>query len=150
MSAPLYAMKVLSKQGTTVRIRVMSVCEAGCLTYSRLFALNVMYEPFWNLVYQRVGIPWGRAVRGPLREMFDEAALVDWSSTGVPWAAEPRVESVVRDVSYEDLADDGGSATLRIEVGHPRFIEHLEAGMLWDSYVWDEHGPIVSLSRYAS
>ncbi len=153
MSAPLYAMKVLNKHGTTLRVRVMSVCEAGCLTYSRLFALNILYEPLWNIVYERVGILWGRPVEGPLRAMFDQAALIDWSSSGVPWAAEPRVEAVVRDVAYEDLSDDAQSATLRIEVTHPRWIAHVEPGMLWDSYVWDEHAPVVSLpgrSRFAS
>ena len=130
MHSPLYTMKVVAKYGTTIRIRVTGVP----LTYSRFFALAILYEPLAK-----------GHVDGPLRSVFDEATLIDWSSSGVPWSREPQVEHVIRDVGYEDLADDGRAATIKIETGHPRWLAHLKPGMAWESHVWDQHGPTVSL-----
>lgn len=130
MRAPLYTMKVVQKYGTTIRIRVNGVP----LTYSRLFALAILFEPLAK-----------GHVDGPLRAVFDEATLIDWSSSGVPWSREPQLEHVIRDVSYEDLSDDCCSATIKIDAGHPRWLAHLQPGMAWESHVWDSHGPAVSL-----
>lgn len=35
------------------------------------------------------------------------------------------------------------AAILRVEVTHPRWLSHLVRGMMWDSYVFDEHGPVI-------
>jgi hypothetical protein len=134
MRTPLYTMKVLSKYGTTIRIRVRAACDKAPLTYSRLFALAVLYEP---LAMDHVD--------GPLRAVFDAATIIDWSSSGVPWSREPQLEHVIRDVGYEDLSDDCRAATIKIDAGHPRWLAHLEPGMAWESHVWDSHGPSVSL-----
>ncbi len=99
MSAPLYAVTVLDRSGNAVRLDLVSICDAGCFTASRLFALCLLYEPLAATVYARPGVVWPGRVDGPLRALFTEDELLDWGGSGVPPRDAPRL-AIVRDVAY--------------------------------------------------
>jgi hypothetical protein len=102
VSSPLYAVKVVALRGTLARFDIVSVCEAGCFTLSRLFAVHLLCEPFWITTYERPGRVWPRRIDGPLRSLFSRDELIDWAGGGVPGAEESRL-AIVRDVAYGGL-----------------------------------------------
>lgn len=191
MSSPLYAVTVSSLRGDTAHLDVRSVCEAGCFTISRLFAANLLYEPFSIGAFRRPGVVWRPEPEGPLRRRFTAEELCDWAGSGVPGSEESRL-AFVRDVAYGLLRNvpvvstppdpDGlhrtgirfgdprfpaaakayhaaldpiyaqasglslarmPSAELRIQVDEAKWLSHLAVGMLWDSYAFDDEGPIL-------
>ncbi len=146
MSTPLYAMRVVEVAGDTVRIEMVSTCEAGCFTESNLFAVAAIYEPLHEIVYSRPGVRWPQAVQGPLRSLFDLEELIEWGGGGVPPQEVPRL-GIVREVAYEGLRHgprgSGDVATLRVRVSDPTLVAHLAPGMLWDSYTFDDEGEML-------
>jgi hypothetical protein len=192
MSSPLYAVKVLSVARTKASFDLVSVCEAGCFTVSRLFAASLLFEPFWTQVYSASGVPWPRRVTGPLSTRFTADELLDWGASGAPPSEEARLQAIT-DVAYgpfrnvpslsaqpdadglyrRGLRHGAGSAfaaasrafhgavdaaylrtgaqrfaglpaaVLHVETSDPAWVSHLEPGMLWDGYGFDDEAPVV-------
>jgi hypothetical protein len=129
MSSPLYAVTVSSLRGDAVHLDLRSVCEAGCFTISRLFAANLLYEPFSIGAFRRPGVVWRPEPDGPLRRRFSADELCDWAGSGVPGSEESRLV-FVRDVAYGSLRnvpvvatppDPDGFHRTGIRFGDPRF-----------------------------
>ena len=190
MSSPLYAVTVLDVAPTKVSFDLVSVCEAGCFTVSRLFAACLLFEPFSTQVYAAPGRPWPRRISGPTPFTADE--LIDWGASGPPPSAAARLQPITdvaygpfRNVpplavrpdpdglhraglgrsagpvhaaasrAYYDAVDAAyrrtgaqrfaglPAAVLTVTVSDPGWLAHLERGMIWDGYGFDDEAPVV-------
>lgn len=188
MSSPLYAVTVLDVARTKASFDLVSVCEAGCFTVSKLFAASLLFEPFWTQVYSAAGRPWPRPIVGPTPFTGDE--LIDWGASGPPPSEAARLQPIT-DVAYGSFRNvpplavrpdpDGlrraglsagparaaasrafhdavdaayqrrdaqglsglPAAVLTVTVSDPRWVAHLERGMIWDGYGFDDEAPVV-------
>ena len=138
MSAPNFAVTVIDVRGDAVRLAAEVQNEGSTVKRSRLFALAWLYEALDEVVYQRVGVMWSRPVDGPLRGAFTSDELLDWSGSSVPASEATRLD-IIRDFICERGDENGG--TFRVHVSDPKWLAHLQPGMRWDSYVFDDAAP---------
>lgn len=192
MSAPLYLVTVLDVGPAKASFNLVSVCEAGCFTLSRLFAASLLYEPFWTDLSSATGARWPRPVTGWLSTQFTADELCNWGAAGAPPHEEPRLRAIT-DVAYGALRNipsltttpdpDGlyrrglrhaegaafiaasrafhraidpsylrmgpkrlaglPAAVLHVAASDSRWLAHLEPGMMWDGYGFDDSAPVV-------
>lgn len=121
--------------GTQLALEIVSVCEAGCFSVSRLFALALIHEPLLLGAYRSPGVVWRPPPAGPLASRFTADEIAAWAASGVPGTEEARL-SLIHDVGYAAFrnlprpgagADDDGLYRVGLPAGHPRAKEAARA-----------------------
>jgi hypothetical protein len=161
MSSPIHSARCVSRHDAVVDIELepTTACSPH-FPLSRLFALALLYECGSTIVYRSPGNVWrwlGKAT--PIGAAVDRDELDDLMCRAADDDRKRIVaDTFIRSADYvlarnwapgrDDLddvferADRTGaplpSAVLRIEAADAQWVSHVEPGMLWEVYVFDD------------
>jgi hypothetical protein len=164
MSSPIHTARCVARRDDSVDIELEPTTACGPhFPLSSFFALSLLYECGTSIVYRSPGnvLRWSDA-RTPIGVAIDQDELFELMSKP---ADDPRkrvlTNAFIRSASYvlarnwtpgrDDLDDvferavDEGtalpSAILRIDTADAQWVSHVERGMQWDVYVFDDDAP---------